>query len=99
MRIRSPAEWPMILAVGFLNWQIVDAGMAGKHQAIFIELPVLVAIGAEPVARIIVILVGEAHRDAIALKRPQLFDQSVVKFARPLSSEKGDDLLSSNDEF
>jgi hypothetical protein len=85
----------MILPILLANRQIVDAGVALRHQAVFLELPVLVAIGAKPIARIVMPFVGEANRDSILVKRPEFFDQTIVKFARPLAAQEGNDLLSS----
>src|SRR5437763_1339287 len=44
-------------------------------------------------------LVSEAHRDAVPIERPQLFDQPIVQFFRPLALEKRDDLLAAVHEF
>src|SRR5690606_20547875 len=82
-----PAEQALL----FRNRQVVDAGMARAHQAALVERPVLVAVGAEPVAAVVAPLVGEAHGDAVVGKRPQLLDQPVLKFARPLALEERDD--------
>ena len=43
-------------------------------------------------AGVVVPLVREAHRDALAFERPQLFDQAVVELACPLAGEEGFDL-------
>jgi len=43
-------QWPVELALAFLDRHIVDAGKAAVHQTICFKLPVFVAIGAEPVA-------------------------------------------------
>ncbi len=77
---RAAAKRPVILPVGFLDRQIIDASETSLHQAGRVELPVLVAIGAEPVAAIVVPLIGKAHGDPVLRKGPQLFDQPVVKF-------------------
>ena len=58
---------------------LVDAGDASPHEAVIVELPVLVAVGAEPVVAVVVELVGKAHGDAVARKCPHL-DQPVVEF-------------------
>src|SRR6476620_8592514 len=50
-------------------------------------------------AGIIMPLVGEAHRDAIAILRPQFFDEPVVQFPRPFAREEFDDLLSPDRKF
>ena len=41
---------------------------------------------------VVVPLVGEAHRDAVAAERPQLLDQPVVELLRPLAGQERDDL-------
>src|SRR5204863_5790921 len=48
---------------------------------------------------IIVPFVGETHRNAIAVVRPQFLDQAVVQFSRPFPCEKFDDLLTPVREF
>ena len=40
--VRTGAEWPVVLALACCDRQVVDAGDAQPHQAMFIELPVLV---------------------------------------------------------
>src|SRR5260370_5519165 len=61
-------ERPMVAAIPFLDRQIVDARQADAHQALAVELPVLVAIAAEPAPRIVVPFIGEANRDAVVAK-------------------------------
>src|SRR5213592_3248386 len=69
--IVGPAsQWPAVLPISFRDRQIVDAREAPRHVACSVELPVLVAVGAEPVADIVVPFVREPHRDAIAAKGP-----------------------------
>src|SRR5262245_59538644 len=48
------AAVPVVFAVGRLDRQVVDAGVAQAHQAFGVELPVLVAVRAEPVAGVVV---------------------------------------------
>src|SRR4051795_7681399 len=48
---------------------------------------------------IIMPFVGETHRDAIAVVRPEFFDEPVVQLSRPFASEKFDDLLSPDRKF
>ena len=47
------------------------------------EFPILVAVGTKAVGAIIVILVGEAHRDPVFREGPQLLDQAADEFACP----------------
>jgi hypothetical protein len=62
------------------------------HQAILIEFPVLVAVGAEPASRIVVVLVREPDRDTIARVCPQLLDEPVVELPVPFACQELDDL-------
>ena len=61
MVIRPSAKRPVELAFAFLDRQIVDAGVAQFHQALRVELPVLVAVTSKPLAGIIVPFVGKTH--------------------------------------
>src|SRR6185295_4148028 len=62
------------------------------HEPALVEFPVLVAIGAEPVVRIVVPLVREAHGDAVAAEGPELLDEAVVELFRPFAREERRDL-------
>jgi len=53
-----------------------------------IELPVLIAIGAIAVARVVIPLVSEVYSDAVARKRPEFLDESIIQFLYPLTREK-----------
>ena len=64
-----------------------------NNITIFIKFPVFIAIGPEPLSFGIMIFVFEAHRNAVASKRPQFFDQTVIKFLRPLAPQELLDLL------
>src|SRR5262245_39312828 len=73
--------------------------MTRCHQTMFIELPILIAVGTKPVSRIVMTFISEANGDPIVLKGPQFLDQPVVEFPRPFAPKKGDDLLSADEEF
>jgi hypothetical protein len=92
MIIRTAAEGPAKLAFRFGNWVLVDACEAQFHQPRGVEPPVLVAIGAEPLAILVVVFVSKAHGDAIAGKSPEFLDQPLVEFARPFASQERLDL-------
>src|SRR5438477_12828792 len=94
-RTRQPEEF----ALSRRDRHIVDARLAPAHQTVAVELPLLVAIGAEPVAAIVAPFILEAHRDAIVVERPKLLDQEVVDFLRPFAGEEGDDRRSALEEF
>src|SRR2546423_15055856 len=95
MSIGTTTKWPMILAVRLLDRQVVDGGKPKSHQAIAIKFPVLVAIGTEPISRVIMPFIGEPHGDAVCVISPKLFDQPGVKFLGPLAFQKLNDFGSS----
>src|SRR5215475_2640205 len=73
--------------------------MARRHQAMFIELPILIAVRSKPVSRIVMTFVSKANGDPVVLKGPQFLDQSIVEFPRPFAPKKGDNLLPADEEF
>jgi hypothetical protein len=75
--VGAAAEGPVELSIRFFDRQIVDAGVAMVHETVFVELPVFVAVGAVPVAGVVVTLVGEADGDACAVEGPELFDEAI----------------------
>ena len=85
MIVRPPPQRPMIFAPAHRDRQIVDAGVAGAHEALLVELPILVAIAAEPMAAVVVPFIGKAHGYAIFAEGPDFLDQPVVEFAIPLA--------------
>src|ERR1700730_5037123 len=89
--IGTAAKRPVIFAPALPDREVVYAGDAQAHEAMRIELPVLVAIAAKPVAAIIVPFVGEANRNSVLAERPDLLDQAVVKLAVPFAREEGFD--------
>src|ERR1700751_2040393 len=90
---------PMILALGLLDRKVIDAGKASPHQAVLGELPVLVAVGAKPVAGIVVPFIGKAYRNPVLGEGPELLDQPVVELLGPFAREEGNDLLPPVDEL
>ena len=63
MAFRPYPERPMEFPLRLPDGHVVDAGVAVVHDALGIEFPVLVPVGAKPVSGIIVPLVREADRD------------------------------------
>jgi hypothetical protein len=80
--VGAAAERPVVFALALFDKQIVDAGDAQTHQAMLVEFPVLVAVAAEPVAAVVVPLIGKAYGDAVRAKGPDLLDQAVVASQR-----------------
>src|SRR5829696_4021193 len=83
-----PVELPLWLA----DRQVIDAGVSPAHQAVLVEFPVLVAVGAEPGSRIVVVFVREPDRDTIPRVCPQLLDEPVVELPIPFTGQELDDL-------
>src|ERR1700727_1955692 len=88
MIVGTTPERPVVEAVLLADRQIVDARQAHPHQAVLVELPVLIAVAAEPASRIVAPFVGEADRDVVVMKGPEFLDQPVVELAVPLAGEK-----------
>jgi len=89
----------VVLAIGGSDRQIIDAGDPYAHQALRVELPVLIAVGAEVLTAVVVPLVGEAYCDPIAVECPELLEEAVVQLACPLARQKGHDLGPAVDEL
>src|SRR3984957_16019159 len=99
MVVGTAADGPVVEAVGVFDGEVVDAGEAPQHEAVRVELPVLVAVGAVPLAGVVVAFVGEPYGNAVSVERPQLLDETVVEFAIPLAGQEGDDLVGAFDEL
>src|SRR5262249_18552925 len=99
MVVRPPSEGPVILPVGGGDREIVDARDPAPHETLVVELPVLVAVRPEPVPRVVVPLVREAHGDAVALTRPEFLDQPIVELSCPLATQELLDGLPPGEEF
>ncbi len=69
---------PVILAVAFRNAHVVDARIAVVHQAVLIELPILVAVRAVPLVAVVSEFVSKADGDTIVGERPKLLDEPIV---------------------
>src|SRR3954470_10386630 len=89
----------MILASTFDDLEIVDARDPHGHQTSAVEFPVFVAIAAEPLAVVVVPLVGEANGNAVFVECPDFLDQPVVLFALPFARQKGFDRRAARDEL
>ena len=77
----------MVLALGFFNWEIVNARNAPAHQSLLIKFPVLVAIAAEPIAAVVMPFVSKPYRDTVS-KCPDFLDQAVIQLPAPLARQK-----------
>src|SRR4026209_915213 len=72
MLVRASHARPPALSFALGDREVVDARDAPAHVAERIELPVLVAVRAEPVPRIVVPFVRKGHGGAAVGKRPPL---------------------------
>ena len=87
---------PVVFAVGFFDGKVVDGSITLLHQPCGVIVPVLVPVGTEPVAAVVMPLVSEAYGNTIFGECPELIDQTVIQFACPLSLQEGDDRRTSN---
>jgi hypothetical protein len=85
MIIRAAALRPMKEAVAFVDWQVIDAGVAFLHEAVLVEFPVFIAVRTEPFACVIIPFVGKAHGDVVACESPQFLNQPVFMFTCPFT--------------
>src|SRR3984885_2444318 len=99
MVIGASTEGPVIFALALFDRQVVDAGDPPSHQALFVELPILVAIAAKPIAGIVVPFIGKAHGDPVVAKRPDFLDQPILQLASPLACEECLDRLAATNEL
>src|SRR5262245_5526031 len=64
-----------------------------------VELPLLIAIGAMPLAAGIVPFILKAHGNAVVVKSPEILDQAIVELLCPFAGEKCLDRLTAMKEF
>lgn len=76
---------PMKIALAIANRDVVDARNASLHEPTLVEFPVLVAVGTESLARVVMPLVGKAQGDAVAVECPKFLDEPIVQFPVPLA--------------
>src|SRR5579875_1742287 len=94
-----PRPVPVKLPIRSADRHVIDAGMPLAHQAVRVEGPVLIAVGSEPGARLVVPLIGEADRDAIVGEGPKLLDQPVLKLMHPFLLQESDDRRTALEEL
>src|ERR1700737_4417152 len=78
---RGPAK----AAIFFDNRNIVDAGFAPAHQAVFVEFPLFVTVGAMPLTGVVMPLLLKPPREAFAVERPEILDQAILMFPPPFA--------------
>src|SRR5947209_17394581 len=91
MILRTRALGPAEQAVFFADRDVVDAGFTAAHESVVVELPLLIAVGAEPVSGVVVILVLEADGYAVVVEGPEIFDEAVVEFTCPFAAQEFSD--------
>src|SRR5580693_10008346 len=99
MLIGASTEEPVIFALATFDRQVVDACDPPSHQAVLVELPILVAIATKPIAGIVVPFICKAHGYPVVAKRPDLLDQPVLQLANPLAYEEGFDGFTATNEL
>ena len=70
MIVGATAEGPVKAPVGLTDWRIVDAREAAAHQAVVVKLPILVPVGAKPIAAVVMPLIGKTHRETVLPEGP-----------------------------
>ena len=85
MTVGPAAKRPVVFTVVLSDWDIVDAGDAQAHQAVFVEFPILVAVAAKPMATVVMPFISEAYSDAVVAEGPDFLDQPVVELAAPFA--------------
>jgi hypothetical protein len=99
MVVRPATLRPEVFALGFPDREIVDTGKATCHESLLVELPVFVAVGSEPLIRVVVPLIGESHGNTIACTAPQFLDQPVNQLSCPLPLQELPDLFATDRKF
>ena len=87
-RVACPLDSAPPPAIALLNWQVIDAGNTPPHESVFVELPIFIAVGTEPVAGIIMPFVSKPDSNSVVSKSPKLFDKTVVQFFKPLTCQE-----------
>lgn len=90
---------PMKQSVCFGNRNIIYRCVSHGHVAFSVKFPVFVAVGAKPLAIFVVVFIAKAHGDAIVAMRPDLLDQSIPVFHRPLPDQETAHLIPAVQEF
>src|SRR3974390_2961136 len=86
--IGTAAKRPVIFPLTLPDRKVVYAGNAPAHEAVLIELPVLVAVAAKPASAIVMPFVGETHCNAVLAEGPDFLDQAVVQLSVPLARQE-----------
>src|SRR6266702_3415981 len=90
---------PVKPAIFLRDRDVVDRRFSALHQPVLVELPLLVAVGAIPLAAGVVPFVLEAHRDAVAVEAPEILDQAILLLLLPFAGEERDDGLAALKDF
>lgn len=70
------------------NAHIVDACFPPPHQPSFVKFPLFIPMASEPVAAVVMPLIGKSNRNAIDVECPQRLDQPVFELALPFPLQK-----------
>jgi hypothetical protein len=89
--VRASAQRPLVLSLYFLDRKVVDARDAAAHEPPFIKFPVLIAVGAKPISRIIAPFVGETYSNPIGIVDPEFLDKTIVEFFGPFPGQELND--------
>ena len=81
MVVRPATKRPAKLAGDLGDGMLIDARNAALHQPVCVELPVLVAICAKPMAAVVVIFIGKPYSDAVTRVGPYFLDEAIIEFS------------------
>ena len=70
MIVGATTQRPVEQTLFRFDRQIIDAGKAPLHEALWVEFPILVTVTAEPLAGIVAPFVGKANRNTVFGKSP-----------------------------
>lgn len=88
---RARSQRPHEFAVRSCHGHIVDAGLATMHQSIVVELPLLIAMGTEPISGVVMPFVRKPHGNAVAVGCSDLLHEAVVQFLGRRACQQIDD--------
>src|SRR2546426_531451 len=86
-------------SVGGGDWGVVDAGDAAAHESVGVEFPELIAVGAKPLAGVVVPFIFKRNGEAISVKSPERLLEAIVEFTVPFAAEEGLDFVSAVQEL
>jgi hypothetical protein len=76
--VGTTTQRPMIFPLVVIYREVIDACDTAVHESMLAKLPVFVSVRTEPVAGIVMPLIGKSNGDTVAVKCPKFFDEAVI---------------------